>query len=56
MSAHLQPQTDVHVVDYVEGLNYRGDVWIYKGHDAPRTAGGPDPKTLDLAYRTYALA
>lgn len=35
--------------DRVEG---EGQVLIYEGHDAPRTADGPDPKTIDQPDRT----
>lgn len=42
---------------YADDVQNDGAVLLYEGHDEPRTAGGPDPKTLDqpLWTKTGAL-
>ncbi len=37
---------------YEDQWDEDGTVLIYEGHDAPRTVGGPNPKTIDLPERT----
>lgn len=39
---------------YADRVEEEGRVLIYEGHDAPRIAGGPDPKALDQPFRTRA--
>jgi hypothetical protein len=36
---------------YEDRLIEDGSVLIYEGHDAPRTPGGPEPKTVDQPQR-----
>lgn len=36
---------------YADAVQEDGQVLIYEGHDVRRTAGGPDPKTLDQPMR-----
>lgn len=37
---------------YDDEIQESGRVLVYEGHDAPRVAGGPDPKTIDQPDRT----
>ncbi len=39
---------------YADRAEEEGRVLIYEGHDAPRIAGGPEPKNLDQPFRTRA--
>ncbi|GMV37931.1 MAG: hypothetical protein AMXMBFR61_24390 [Fimbriimonadales bacterium] len=39
---------------YRDRIEDDGRTLIYEGHDAPRTQGGPDPKTLDQPLTTSA--
>lgn len=53
MNYHLQGSANVVLMSrrpdapYSDRIEEDGRVLIYEGHDAPRKAGGPDPKTLD---------
>lgn len=37
---------------YADRLEADGRILIYEGHDQPRTAGGPDPKSVDQPKRS----
>ena len=37
---------------YADRIENGGRVLVYEGHDAPRSAGGPDPKSVDQPERT----
>lgn len=41
---------------YADRIEDNGRVLIYEGHDAPKTGGGPDPKTVDQPTTTLGGA
>ncbi len=58
MNYHLHGSRNVFLMSLRRGAPYAdkveddGRVLIYEGHDAPKVAGGPDPKTVDQPYYT----
>src|SRR5690348_8680372 len=58
MNYHLHGDRNVflmsvrHGAPYADRIEDEGRVLIYEGHDAPKSVGGPDPKTLDQPYYT----
>jgi hypothetical protein len=58
MNYHLPSGRNVILMSLRKGAPYAdrveddGHVLIYEGHDVPRTADQPDPKTIDQPMRT----